>query len=69
MCTEHAQLGSPTRISQILFHFCGIIPTSQFEAPEPHVPLAHIPSFSPSDSFQSLLPSSQPETVPPAQVF
>lgn len=66
MCTKHAQLSSPT---QILFHFYGIIPTSQFEAPEPHVPLAHIPNFSPSDSFLSLLPSSHSETVPPAQVF
>lgn len=60
---------SHSDLSMILFHFCGIIPTSQFEAPEPHVPLAHIPNFSPSDSFQSLLPSSHPETVPPAQVF
>lgn len=28
------------------------------------IPLAHIPHLSPSDSFQSLLPSSHPETVP-----
>lgn len=60
---------SHSDLSMILFHFCGIIPTSQFEAPEPHVPLAHIPNFSPSDSFQSPLPSSHPETVPPAQLF
>lgn len=56
---------SHSRISMILFHLYSTIPPSQSEAPGPQTPppLAHIPHLLPSDSFQSLLPSSHPETV------
>lgn len=48
----------------ILFHLYDIILTSQLDVPGSQPTLVHIPHLLPSDSFQSLLPSSHPKRVP-----